>query len=155
MNFQEKINEVIAANLPAATASELQSYLANAEADKKELAEAKKKINSLQERIGELEDENARLKASAELADSLHELEEKLNKRERDFELEIQRLKVGMMEDSTHKLFALVDKVFGIPTVCVSNTKDVVTPVDGGNGGCGFAQRDTVNETTTTKTVKA
>ena len=158
-DLTKEMQKIIEENLPAATAGVMKSYIEEAEVTKQNLAEADKTIEAQIKNITLKEDEIRALKRELEGAknqlqeqDELKSAQEALSIRERDLQLEIANIRLQSADDRNATVERLVDRVFGHPSVTVSTYKDVMVPIEGGNGCSGYAHKEngvTESQTTT------
>lgn len=165
MSIEEQIEKLVAANLPEATANEMRKFIEEAAETKREYESILKINKKLNEQIGnqakkinELSDKVAHEWDIRQREKALDEKTLDLETRERDLEMTVMQTKLEAQTEEKKTVISLVNKVFGVPTVTVTNSKDadVVTPIDGGNHG-GYAQKDQVSsfETETTTVDKS
>jgi len=154
-----KIQQIVSEQLPQATAGELKKYIENAESISRELEKKNEKIKELEQfklLYNELYGKNSAIdekeKALLKREKELNEKELLIEKRQRGFELEIANIKVSEAQMSKIDLFELVNKVFGHPSVSISNKKNMSVekfePYQGG-GGYWSTKNDTEENTET------
>lgn len=154
----EEMQAVIEKSLPAATAGAMRDFISEAEATKAALEAAEKDFIELEKLSEVLRDDNKKLQSMIESQESLDatlqevlKLKEEVAVRERDIELIILKSSLAAANERNVVVERLVDKVFGHPSVTVRTSKDVVFPVDGSQGSCGYAHREnSVMESQTT-----
>jgi len=151
-----KIKEIIKDNLPQTVANEIQCFIENSNKISEEYESLKVKYDSLLEEKKILEEKvNNHMKQQKHLnkleddlkkltSENLHEKVE-LEKRKNNFDIEVMKEKMKKNEYYTDKLFALVDKVFGVPTVITTNQRNSTCPVPEN----GYMGSQTLNETKT------
>ena len=147
----DKIQEVVKQNLPEATAKEMSSFIAQAEQDKVRLSELEEKTLSQQETIEKQCKAIEELNELVSRSETLDARANALDKREQALELTLAKTKLEESEKRSDMAERLVAKVFGHPSVTVTNSRDVFTPVPVSDTGMnGYVQKDSVIESTTT-----
>lgn len=165
-NLKNQMLELVKENLPEATAGEMKKYIESAEATKKELTKAEKKISILEnaikeaEKVAKLEREIKEsleevIKETAEKIADVEEREKILIKGESELENKLLRIELDCAYNSSNQIMSLVEKVFGHPSVTVTNTKTTPNPPTKDQYGYEQYQIDTIEtEIKTTRSEK-
>jgi len=163
----EEMQELIAKNLPAATAGAMKDFIEESEEVKLNLKESLEKNIIKDKSIDSLLREAALLNGKIEKFEDFNKREKELDgreisiaDRERNIKLQIIEIQLSVTQASLATTERLVEKVFGHPSVTVTNSKNVYTPIMHNQGnGCGEYQSgsSTTNteETKTTTETKA
>lgn len=166
MNITEELQKVIVKSLPEATANEMRTFIEDAEQTKIKLGEEKKANTSLNDLVTKHRKTIETLEKLVETGEKLDQYDRdltirsnKIDAREQKLDMILLETKLEAMTSEKETVISLVNKVFGVPTVTVNNSKsgDILTPIPVSNTGMiGTVQRDFVvdSETTTTTTGK-
>lgn len=151
-----KINELAVEHLPEATAGALKQHLAridSLEADNERLENTVEadavQIRQLNGQIKKLKDELYKHDCLFNREAAAKKREQEIEDRERALDSQIAKLKQDEAEKRVGTIERLVDKVFGHPSVTVSNSREIATPVANGDG-YGHVEYKTVHESETT-----
>ena len=151
--LEEKMQKLVAENLPQQTANEMQKFIREATMNREQVKNQNAVIVDLNERLAESEKKVLELKRQIQHHDDIKQLEldlaEKtadIAKREGQLELTLTKTKHDMLLENTNRIYTLVDRVFGHPGVKVVTTENGDFPNDG--GGSYYGSR-TKTETTT------
>ena len=151
MTIEKQLQEVIANNLPAATAAELQKHLEYCKQLQKAYEVICNELNEANKAIHELKSYKDAIKDIEEREHSIEIKRKSLDKQEQALNVALLEKERDMLKDNTDKLYALVDKVFGHPSVSVTTHRDIPLAVDGGGtyGGSVMNGHETTSETRT------
>lgn len=138
-NLKSQMLELVKANLPEATAGEMKKYIESAEETKKQLSMCEKKVVKLEKYIIDSEkdaDTEREAKKLLELvikegAAKIEEVEAReiiLKESERMLENTILKTELKCAHSSNDQVVRLVEKVFGHPSVTVTNMKSTSLP---------------------------
>lgn len=129
MTIEQEMQELIQKNLPAQAAGEMKKYIEEAELTKSDLENTLKVLENTRKN---LQEERARNNEMAKKITAQQEMdkreqecikrEEALCSRESKLELEMARQEISLLKVNHTKIESLVEKVFGHPSVTVTNT---------------------------------
>lgn len=135
MSIEQEIKELAERHLPSATAGVLSEYLNQAEEAQIELGELQQLLEeekehaaSLEQQITELHKTVSEYEAKERLWGDFNAREDALTKRESSREAEIASLERQAAEDKCNMMHELVSKVFGHPSVMVTNNRQIFNP---------------------------
>jgi hypothetical protein len=155
----EEMQELIAKNLPAATAGAMSDFIKDAEKTKEELEKANGdleifgiKMSDLNRRFSDLKSKVQDQAFIDQKLEELRSLEEKVSEREKNLDLRIVEIRLECAENRNSKVESLVEKVFGHPSVSVSSYKSKPLVCDPGNGCAQYETGRTFEDETKTTT---
>jgi len=128
----DQIKEVIEKNLPSTTANVLKQYLAEAEEMKLELAHLRKADEQLREKNRLIEKDNQDLRRQLELAGNVKEQKEQVEKRTREMEVEMLKVKLEESNKRAEVVTGLVDTVFRNRVLTIEKTRNYPTHTEYG-----------------------
>lgn len=152
-----EIADLIEKNLPSATAGVMKDFIKEAEKTSEELSKAYKIIANQTNALEKLESSCLEYRTTITeyedmgvLKSELEDKESKLNIREQKLDLEISNILLQESVARNRAVESLVTKVFGHPSVMVTNRKSIVTPISGSGDCCGYVDERIITDTKTT-----
>lgn len=137
LSVSERILSVVKEALPEATAGELKKYIEQSEQLKKNFEAANAQleansitINDLQLKLQDQDKVDTKLKKAEEREKILDAREVELNRTENNQKVEMFKYQLAEAEKRANVVERLVEKVFGLPTVSVSNYNNRTEHVD-------------------------
>jgi hypothetical protein len=136
MSINDAITKAIQENLPAATAGELNKFITQAEATKRDLDHYKNLVETKDVEIQQYKAENEHLKNVAKVYGDLNTREKAIIAAEVNLKLIISEHKAIEAEKRADAIYKLAEKAFGnrAITKMVSTSVPVYTPYAGGGG---------------------
>jgi hypothetical protein len=134
-DLSQQINELVKEKLPEATANEMRKFIEEAKQDKiilkekiQEIESYKKTNKELNKVIDEYKTKDQAYNQMGEMARKVTGRENAVEKRENTLELTLAKMELEYCSNSNQNILNLTSKVFGHPSVTVTNRRENVIP---------------------------